>query len=112
MRKRASVENENTSMDINWHLLEPPSMKRSQWRCGNRRTHRKCTVQPKSSRYKPLWEKYIIERREKVEKVRTKVIFMRSFFLYRCVKEDATEITLMMLFFYLLDHMHPMSFKL
>lgn len=32
-------------------------------------------------------------------------------FLYRCEKEDATEITLMMLFFYLLGHMPPMSFK-
>lgn len=32
--------------------------------------------------------------------------------LYRCVKEDATGITLMMLFFYLLGHMPPMSFKL
>lgn len=69
-------------------------------------------VQPKSSRHKPLLEsKLLKEKSGRVEKTRTKVIFMRSF-LYRCVKDDATEITLMMLFFYLLGHMPTMSFKL
>lgn len=34
----------------------------------NRRTHRKSMVQPKSSKFKPLWEKNkLFERREKVE---------------------------------------------
>lgn len=78
--------------------------------------NRKRMVQPKSSRNKPLTESNLLKdererERKREEKARTKVIFMRSF-LYRCVKEDAKEITLMMLFFYLLGHMPPMSFKL
>lgn len=52
---------------------------------------------------KPLLESELGSKKFERRKARTKVIFMRPFsFLYRCVKEDATEITLM-LFFYLLD---------
>lgn len=85
-----------------------------------RDVNREQKVQPKSSRYTPLMENKLLKEekeaergggKERGQKVRKKVIFMRSF-LYRCVKEDATEITLMMLFFYLLGHMPPMSFKL
>lgn len=40
-------------------------------------------VQPKSSRFKPLWESKLLEE-EMVERARTKVIFMRSFFVQLC----------------------------
>lgn len=39
-------------------------------------------------------------------------LFFGVFVLYRRVEEDATEITLMMLFFYLLGPLPPSSFKL
>lgn len=51
------------------------------------------------------------KEREKKE-IFMRFSFFRGFFLYRRVEEDATEITLMMLFFYLLGPLPPSSFKL
>lgn len=70
-------------------------------------------VQPKSNRYKPRVENKLLKvgrGRESKELKNKSNIY--EIFLYRCVKEDETEITLMMLFFYLLGHMPLMSFNL
>lgn len=72
----------------------------------------KQTDQPKPNGFKPLVGNKRLQSRTR--KTRTKLVFMTFLFLffYRCVKENTSDISLMMLFFYLLNNMPSMSLKL
>lgn len=88
-------------------------IKEAKW--GQKRTEKKTKIYG-STKIKliqtSMEDKLLREEAEKEREQKWYLLGLFFFFLYRRVKEDATEITLMMLFFYLLGPLPPSSFKL